>query len=386
MKLKEHPDKSRGVFFDMKCKKILEYFEHWAPAANAWERDNVGLQVGNENSSIKNILLSLDLNNKVVDEAIKRNCNLIITHHPFLFHPIKNINTTIDTRSIIIEKLLKKDINVFSAHTNLDFTKDGVSFQLAKAIGLKDIQFLKNLKNDQFKLVVFVPDKNLEKVAEAIHNAGGGVIGEYSNCGFRMNGTGTFKGSADSNPAIGKKNMLEKVEETRLEVLVSKSDLSKVISSMVKAHPYEEVAYDIYPLKNDNVNFGFGAIGEFEKGMNTQQFFKTLSKNLKLKNFRYTTGKSNSVKKVAVCGGSCSELVDEAISSGADAFVTADLKYHTFQDAEGKIFLIDAGHYETEAPVLIEIKKRLEKDLIGNKSIKVFKYSGSTNPVLFYNN
>ncbi len=370
----------------MKCKKILEYFEHWAPAANAWASDNVGLQIGNENSSIKNILLSLDLNNKVVDEAIKRNCNLIITHHPFLFHPIKNINTTKNTHSIIIEKLLKKDINVFSAHTNLDFTKDGVSFQLAKAIGLKNIRFLKNLKDDQFKLVVFVPDNNLEKVAEAIHNAGGGAIGEYSNCGFRIKGTGTFKGSAKSNPAIGKKNKLEKVEETRLEVLVGKSDLSKIISSMIKAHPYEEVAYDIYPVKNENVNFGFGAVGEFEKGMSIQLFFKTLSKSLKLKNFRYTAGKSKLIRRVAVCGGSCSELVDEAITSGADAFVTADLKYHIFQDAEEKIYLIDAGHYETEAPVLIEIKKRLEKDLIGNESIKVFKYSGSTNPVLFYNN
>ena len=370
----------------MRCKNIIEYFEQWAPAANAWERDNVGLQVGNENNNIKNILLSLDLNSKVVDEAIKRNCNLIITHHPFLFHPIKKINTTKDTRSIIIEKLLKKDINVFSAHTNLDFTKDGVSFQLAKTIGLKNIRFLKNLKDDQFKLVVFVPNKNVEKVADAIHNAGGGVIGEYSNCGFGIKGIGTFKGSANSKPVIGKKNKLEKVEEIRLEVLINKSNLSDVVSSMIKAHPYEEVAYDIYPLKNENVNFGFGAVGEFEKGMSIQQFFNTLSKNLKLKNFRYAKGKNKTIKKVAVCGGSCSELVETAIASGADAFITADLKYHTFQDAEEKIFLIDAGHYETEAPVLIEIKKRLEKVLVGNKSIKVFKYSGSTNPVLFYNN
>jgi dinuclear metal center YbgI/SA1388 family protein len=370
----------------MKCSKIIEYFEQWAPAANAWERDNVGLQVGNENSRVKNILLSLDLNNKVVDEAIKRNCNLIITHHPFLFHSIKTINTTRDSRSIIIEKLLKKDVNVFSAHTNLDFTKDGVSFQLAKAIGLTNIHFLKNLEDDQHKLVVFVPNQNVEKVAEAIHNAGGGVIGEYSNCGFRINGMGTFKGSVNSNPSVGKKNKLEKVDETRLEVLVSKNNLSKVISSMTIAHPYEEIAYDVYPLKNQNVNFGFGAVGEFEKGINVQPFFKALSKNLKLKNFRYTSGKNNTIKKVAVCGGSCSELVDAAIASGADAFITADLKYHTFQDAEGKILLVDAGHYETEVPVLNEIKKRLEKILNNNKSIKVFKYSGSTNPVLFYNN
>ncbi len=370
----------------MKCSKIIEFFEDWAPSANAWERDNTGLQVGNEDRKIKNILLSLDLNNNVVDEAIKRNCNLIITHHPLLFNPVYNINTTKDPRSVVIEKLLKKDINVFSAHTNLDFTRDGVSFQLAKVLGLKNIRFLKNLKDDQYKLVVFIPNEYLEKVAKAIHTAGGGVIGEYSNCGFRLKGTGTFKGSVNSNPSIGKKDKLEKVEETRLEVLINKSNLKNVVSSMIKVHPYEEVAYDIYPLKNENVNFGFGAVGEFTTGMTVQQFYKILSKNLKLKNFRYTQGNSKSIKKVAVCGGSCSELVNSAISSGADAFVTADLKYHTFQDAKEKILLIDAGHYETEVPVLNEVKKRLEKILRDNKSVKVFKYSGSTNPVLFYNN
>ena len=370
----------------MRCSKIIEFFEDWAPSAIAWERDNVGLQVGNEDKKIKNILLSLDLDHKVVDEAIKRNCNLIITHHPLLFNPVYNINTTNNPRSIVIEKLIKKDINVFSAHTNLDFTKDGVSFQLAKILGLKNIRFLKNLKDDQYKLVVFIPDEYVEQVAEAVHGAGAGVIGEYSNCSFRLKGTGTFKGSEYSNPAIGKKNKREKVEETRLEILITKSNLHKVISSMLKAHPYEEVAYDLYLLKNENVNFGFGAIGEFKNGMNVQQFFKTLSKNLNLKNFRYTNGKTKTIRKVAVCGGSCSELVDSALSLGADAFITADLKYHTFQETEGKILLIDAGHYETEVPVLNEIKRRLEKILNENKSIKVFKYSGSTNPVLFYNN
>ncbi len=155
---------------------------------------------------------------------------------------------------------------------------------------------------------------------------------------------------------------------------------------MITAHPYEEVAYDIYPLKNENMNYGFGCIGELEKEASTQQFFKTISKNLKLNNFRYTKGKGNIIKKVSVCGGSCSELVESAITSGADAFITADLKYHTFQDAEGKILLIDAGHYETEIPVLNEIKIRLEKLIGSKKAIKVFKYSGSTNPVLFYNN
>jgi len=232
---------------------------------------------------------------------------------------------------------------------------------------------------------VFVPVSHVNKVAEAIHKSGGGIIGEYSHCSFRTAGTGTFKGLDESNPTIGKKGKVEFVEEVKLEVLVDEWKLDQVLNAMKISHPYEEVAYDVFPLKNDNANYGIGAIGELKNAMDTYDFLHFVSVKLKASTLRYTNSKKKKIKTVAVCGGSCGELVDDAIKQSADAFVTADLKYHTFQDAEGKILLIDAGHYETEAPILDEIKKRLVSFLTENKKIKVLKFKGSTNPIVFYN-
>jgi dinuclear metal center YbgI/SA1388 family protein len=285
----------------------------------------------------------------------------------------------------MIEKLIKNNITLYSAHTNMDFTKHGVSYQLAKRLSLKNIRFLKNLSENQIKLVVFVPESHVNKVAESIHQSGGGIIGEYSHCSFRTSGTGTFKGSDDSNPTIGKKGKVEFEEEIKLEVLVDKWKLNQVLIAMKKIHPYEEVAYDIYSLKNDNVNFGMGAIGELSNPMDTNDFLALVSSKLKVATLKYAKSNKKKIKLVAVCGGSCGELLDEAVNQNADAFVTADLKYHTFQDAEGKILLVDAGHYETEAPILDEVKNRIESLLNNNKKIKVLKFKGSTNPIVFYN-
>jgi len=369
----------------MTGKEIIKYLEEWAPKGIAWDKDNVGLQVGDPEIKIKNVLLSLDLKEEVIESAIKENCNLIITHHPLLYYPLKNLDFSKSSRAKMIEKLIKNNITLYSAHTNLDFTKHGVSYQLAKRLLLKNIRFLKNLSENQIKLVVFVPESHVNKVAEAIHKSGGGLIGEYSHCSFRTSGTGTFKGSNESNPTIGKKGKVEFVEEVKLEVLVDKWRLNQVLNEMKKAHPYEEVAYDIYSLKNENANYGIGAIGELSDSIDTNDFLGFVSSKLKTSTLRYTNSKKKKIKTVAVCGGSCGDLVDEAIKQNADAFVTADLKYHTFQDAEGKILLIDAGHYETEIPILDEIKKRLESLLNENKKIKVLKFKGSTNPIVFYN-
>jgi dinuclear metal center YbgI/SA1388 family protein len=369
----------------MTGKEINKYLEEWAPKSIAWEKDNVGLQVGNPDNKIKNIILSLDLNEEVIDSAIKENCNLIITHHPLLFNPLKNLDFSRDKNARMIEKMIKNNITLYSAHTNLDFTKHGVSYQLAKKLNLKNIKFLKNLNENQLKLSVFIPLTHVDKVAESIYQAGGGMIGEYSNCSFRTTGIGTFKGSDQSNPSIGKKSVVESVEEVKLEVLVDQWKLNQVISSMKNAHPYEEVAYDIFPLQNENVNYGIGAIGELIESMEINQFLEFVSSKLKTTHLRFNKGKKNKIKSVAVCGGSGGELLNEAIEQNADAFVTADLKYHTFQDAEDKILLVDAGHYETEAPILDEIKIRLESFLNENKKIKVLKFKDSTNPIVFYN-
>lgn len=380
-----HPTKKGCIFFAiMRCDKIIKIVEDWAPKSIAWEKDNVGLQVGSLRREVKNILLCLDVDENVVDEAIQKNCNLIISHHPLLFRPLINIDVDRDKRSKIIEKLIKKDITLYSAHTNLDFTKDGVSFQLAKKLGLTKQKFLLNHSSNLNKLIVFVPVDSADIVAEAMHSAGAGVIGEYTDCSFRTVGTGTFLGSGKSNPKVGTKGKLEKVDEVKIEVLVDSFNISKVITAMKEAHPYEEIAYDIYPLQNENTNYGIGVIGELEKDLPVTEFLHLISKSLKIKNFRFSKGSKSSIKKVAVCGGSCSDLLDTAIKSGADAFVTADIKYHTFQDAENHILFIDAGHYETEIHSLNEIKVRIEKSL--TDKIKVFKYSGTTNPIVFYNN
>jgi dinuclear metal center YbgI/SA1388 family protein len=368
----------------MNGKDIIKYLEDWAPKGIAWDKDNVGLQIGNPEIKVKNILLSLDLSNAVIEDAIKTKCNFIITHHPLLYYPLKNLDFSRNQNARMIEKLIKNDITLYSAHTNLDFTKHGVSHQLAKRINLKQIRFLKNLSN-QVKLAVFVPLSDINKVADAVHQSGGGIIGEYSHCSFRTSGTGTFKGSQESNPSIGSKGKIEYVEEVKLEVLVDEWNLNGVIKAMQKAHPYEEVAYDIYTLKNENINYGMGAIGKLEDDMSMKEFLDFISSKLKVANFRFTTGNKKKIETVAVCGGSCGELIDEAVRQNADAFITADLRYHTFQDAEGKILLIDAGHYETEIPILDEIQKRLKTFLAKNEKIRVLKFKGSTNPIVFYN-
>jgi len=368
----------------MRCDRIIKIIEDWAPKSIAWEKDNVGLQIGSLRREVKNILLCLDVDEKVVHDASLKNCNLIISHHPLLFRSLKKLDTEKDKISRIIEKLIKKDITLYSAHTNLDFTKDGVSFQLAKKLKLANQKFLVNLSSNQNKLVVFVPLTHSNEVADAMHNAGAGIIGEYSNCSFRSSGIGTFKGLEKSNPRLGVKGKIEKVEEVKIEVLVNSFDLNKVIAAMKKVHPYEEVAFDVYPLANENVNYGMGVIGELEKELSEKEFLNLISKSLKTKNLRFTHGSKSKIKKVAVCGGSGSDLLDKAMQNNADAFVTADVKYHTFQDAEKNILLIDAGHYETEIPILDKVKRKLEKSI--TDKTKVYKYLGSTNPVVFYNN
>lgn len=368
----------------MTIENIIKFIEAWAPKGIAWEKDNVGLQVGASQQKLKNILLCLDVNEDVVEDAIKKKCNLIISHHPLIFYPIKKI-TAGEKLSDIVSRLIKNNITLYSSHTNLDFTKDGVSFQLAKGLGLKSIKFLKNISESLSKLVVFVPVGFTEKVAEAIYNSGGGIIGEYTNCSFRLIGKGTFRGSDKSNPSIGKKGNLEFVDEVRLEILVNNFDLPNVISSMKKAHPYEEVAYDIYPLKNENVNYGMGAIGELDEELSQQDFLIYVSEKLVIRNFRYTNGRGKKIKVVSVCGGSGSDLLNTAIQQNADAFITADIKYHTFFDAQNKILLIDAGHYETEIFILEEIEKRLKQFLTKSKT-EIYKYKGTTNPISFFNN
>jgi dinuclear metal center YbgI/SA1388 family protein len=370
----------------MKCIEIIKNIENWAPTEIAWQKDNVGLQIGDTDKQVKNILLCLEVNDNVVEEALNNKCNLIISHHPFFFSPLKKIDIKTDSNSRIIQKIIKHDIILYSAHTNLDYTKDGVSYKLAEKLELQNINFLVNLKSNQYKLSVFVPEDACEKAAEAIFKAGGGVMGEYSRYSFRTSGKGTFKGSEKSRPTTGKQEEYKSVDEVKLEVLIDRWKLNSVLSELKRVHPYEEIAYDLIPLDNPNVNYGIGAVGDLAKDYTLNDFLSHLAHKLTIKNFRYNDGNKGYIRKVAVCGGAGSEYYRDAISKNCDAFITADIKYHTFLEAEGEILLIDAGHYETEIFSLKEIKKRITLQLSNNNDIKVYLYSGSTNPVIFYNN
>ncbi len=370
----------------MKCSEIIKNLEDWAPKEIAWQKDNVGLQVGSADREINNILLCLELTPLVIDEAVNNNCNLIISHHPLLFHPLKKIDLSNDKNSKLLEKLIKKDINLYSEHTNLDFTKDGVSFELAKTLGLKNISFLVPMDSNQYKLVVFVPKTHLQEISDAVFQAGGGIIGNYSNCSFMIKGEGTFKGSIDSTPSAGEKRIMETVEEFRLEIIINAWNLNPIIKVIKEIHPYEEPAYDIYPLKNVNINYGAGATGEFENELLEDEFLSLVSQKLNTEIFKYAKGKNNRIKKVALCGGAGGEYIQDAVRSGADAYITADIKYHDFHDAAGEILLIDAGHYETEIHSLNEVERRLTSFLNTKTDTKIFKFSKTTNPIIFYNN
>ncbi len=368
----------------MVIRDILTYLEGWAPQGAAWEKDNVGLLIGSKERKVTKILVTLEINQAALESAMKNGCELIITHHPIIFKPIKKLDFDNSARNRLIKTLIQKNISVIAAHTNLDFSRDGVSFTLAEKLNLQNIDFLEKQESNQYKLTVFIPEDYVDNFSESLFRAGAGVIGEYNKCSFRSSGTGTFEGGEFTNPFLGKSKTFEKVKETRLEVLVNSWNLGKVISTLLENHPYEEPAYDIYPLKNKNANYGAGAVGYLKNPLGENDFLKYVSQKINSKNIRYCKGKKRKIKKVAVCGGSCGSLVNKAIEAGADAFITADVGYHTFEESAGKILLIDAGHYETEIHILAKIKKRLLEfsKQVGN-NIQIITYSGNTNPVKF---
>lgn len=257
---------------------------------------------------------------------------------------------------------------------------------LAEVLGLNDIKFLEHEKDNQYKIVVYVPDSDTGSVASAMFKAGSGRIGEYEKCSNLYKGIGTFEGTENSNPAVGERQRFETIAEDRFEVIVNEWNLNRVIAAMLSVHPYEEPAYDVYPLKNKNTNYGAGAVGELPASLSQNEFLSHVCDLLNTDNLRYSKGTGRKIKKVAVCGGSGSEMLGIAIASGADAYVTADVKYHSFQEGENNILYVDAGHYETEIHSLNAVKKKIEDYFAANKiKAKVFKYTGTTNPVKFFN-
>lgn len=341
---------------------LIDIMNSIAPPILSESWDNCGLQIGDENKDIKKILLALNAVDNVVDEAIKNNVDLIITHHPFIFKGIKSISSN-TYKGNIIYKLIKNNVALFAAHTNLDIANEGVNDVLAKLLDLENTQVLKVTRREKsYKIVVFVPESHGEMVRDAISNKGAGWIGNYSHCTYNTNGFGTFMPRENTNPYIGKEGVVEKVNEVRIETIVPHNRLNNVLNAMIKSHPYEEVAYDIYPLENKGQEWGLGRIGEMKTKVSLWDFANNIKSILGSKGLKFYGNISKDIKRVAVCGGSGAEFISDAHNKGADVYITSDIKYHDAQNAmERNLALIDAGHYYTEKIVLPELKSRLEK-------------------------
>jgi len=311
------------------------------------EWDNSGLQTGDPGMEISSALVALDVTEAVVEEAVRTGSNLILSHHPLIFSSIRKITGRSSDERIIMNSI-RNNIAIYSAHTNLDMVSNGVSKKMALKLGLENISVLRTLKNRLQKLVTFVPDDHLERVRDAVFSAGAGVIGNYDLCGFAADGTGSFRGGENTSPFAGKKGILHFEKEKRFETIFFSHLKDRVVKALLAAHPYEEVAYDIYALENDNIDAGLGCTGEFPEPVDETVFLFKLKSVFGAKGIRYSKLTGRPVKKVALCGGSGASLLNDALKRGADAFVTADIKYHAFFEPENRLLLVDCGHYETE--------------------------------------
>ncbi len=341
--------------------------------------DNTGLLVGSPDLVLKSVLVTLDVTEEVISEAIMNDCNLIVAHHPVIFKGLKSITGKNYFERAII-KAIKNDISIFAIHTNLDNIQNGVSFKIAEKLGLKDVKILAPQKNTLRKLVVFGPEDKAELLLMALHMAGAGRIGNYEECSFVSEGVGSFTPTENANPTIGQRNKPEHVKESRIEVIFPVDAEKEILKAMKSVHPYEEVAYYVTQLENENQEIGAGAIGELPQDMRTEYFLDKIKATFRTKTVRHTKHTKDAVKRIAVCGGAGSFLLKEAIAQKADVFVSADFKYHEFFDAEDKLMIADIGHYESE-----QYTKELLLEIISKKfpNIAVLLSKVNTNPVFY---
>ena len=330
-----------------KIKDVTAYLESIAPRFYQESYDNSGLLTGDENREVKGILVTLDCTEAVVEEAISLQCNLIIAHHPIIFRGLKKLTGSNYVERTVI-KSVKHDVAIYTAHTNLDNVMEGVNRKIAEKIELKNTRILLPKKETLSKLVSFIPDNHLEAVVNALYEAGAGQVGKYKNCSFQIQGTGTFQPATDATPFIGSPGKYEEVQETRVEVIFPSYREGILLNALRKNHPYEEVAYYVTRVTNENQEIGSGLIGELEHAEEPIAFLERLKIQMNTPVIRYTHPIQKQIKNVAVCGGAGSFLIAEAINKGADVLISADFKYHEFFDAEGKIVIADVGHYESE--------------------------------------
>jgi dinuclear metal center YbgI/SA1388 family protein len=363
--------------------EIIQLFEQFSPKGLAMEDDKIGLQIGRLNKKIDKVLIALDVLEEVIDEAIDRNVQLIIAHHPPIFRPLNNVLTdTVQGR--MIEKLLKHDIAVYAAHTNLDVAKGGVNDLLAEAVGLENPEVLVPTYETKLKkLVVYTPASHAEEIRRVLGDIGAGFIGNYSHCSFSTDGTGRFLPGKNTNPHIGQKGQLEAVDEVRIETIVPEQLVKRAVTAMIKAHPYEEVAYDIYPIENKGEVLGLGRIGTV-KETTLGAFAERVKEALEVDKVRVVGDLSSRVKKVAVLGGDGNKYFMSAKFRGADVYITGDIYYHTAHDAMMQgLNMIDPGHNVEKI-----MKKGLTATLLkmcreAGYEVEIFPSEVNTDPFTF---
>ncbi len=364
----------------MKIAEVTGMLEQLAPPELQESYDNAGLITGNASTECTGILCTLDATEEVIDEAIAAGVNLVVAHHPIIFSALKKINGKNYVERTVI-KAIRNDIAIYAIHTNLDNVINGVNGRMADLLGLQQRQVLSPKKEMLRKLYSFVPHDHLDKVRDAVFRAGAGYIGNYSECGFTVKGTGTFKANEGADPFVGEKGQRHEEPETRFEVVFPHFLQDSVVKALLEAHPYEEVAYDILALKNDWLQVGSGLTGSLPAAMDEVEFLGMVAEKFRLKVIRHTAFTGKKLKKVALCGGAGSFLLKDALVSGADIYLTADMKYHEFFDAEGRILVCDIGHYESE-----QFTVDLLNEILVEKfpTFAVLKSKVVTNPVQYF--
>ncbi|KUO51451.1 MAG: NGG1p interacting factor NIF3 [Desulfitibacter sp. BRH_c19] len=369
----------------VKVATIMQIIEELAPKNLAYDWDNIGLIVGSPKEELERILVSLDVNEQVVDEAIANGVGMIICHHPLIFKPISNIRWD-NNLGVILKKLVQNEINLYAAHTNLDLCKNGVNQILFEKLGLEDGQILKVEKAEKLlKLVVFVPMSHVEHVKMSMGNAGAGWIGGYSHCVFGTQGIGSFKPLEGTNPYLGSTGEIEDVEEMRLETIVPEKILKTVLKSVLKEHPYEEVAYDIYPLANSGDKYGLGLAGRYDIPIAKNEFLEMVKERLQAPVLKVAGIIPEKIQKVGVCGGSGGSIISNAAFTGIQVFITGDISYHQAQEAESLgICVIDAGHGTTEKLVVPYFANNLKSKLdVQKRKVEVMISKVNSEPWTF---
>ena len=358
---------------------VINYLEELAPLAYAEDFDNVGLLVGNKNRPLTGVLITLDTLESIVDEAIEKKCNLIVSFHPIIFKGLKKLNGTNYVERVVL-KAIKHDIAIYAIHTALDNALQGVNDIICNTLGLVNKKILMPQQGTIKKLTTYVPQKDADALRLALFKSGAGTIGNYADCSFNTDGIGTFKGNEASHPKIGERGEYRQEQETQISVTFQKHLEPNIINTLFETHPYEEVAFEVTTLDNYNQHIGMGMVGELEKEIKTEAFLHFVKKKMNVSCIKHSNLNKDKVKRIAVLGGSGSFAIAAAKSVKADVFITADLKYHDFFSADNQVILADIGHYESEQFTKTFLAEYLSKKIT---NFAIVLSTINTNPVKY---